>query len=311
MNSVIKSSLLNPGRRILANSARHQSAQVPSRFFSSLTPNVVVGQPNVTVGEEKGAVKTKKNIFTKLWEQYSIKHQGRRIDRAERLFRAAQCRAMDDVWFSSGRIPNTFRTRHAIMTMHLWFVHKRLTLEKISPEDAELVQEELFEMFWYDSTCRIRAEGINEMMVNKNLKEVQQLTIQHCVHYDHAFTFEDPVRRREELVLAIWKHVLLLDKDANDDVINRLAMYVEWQYENVVHKLPENYWQEGRIEWGNVLDFKQVYDNNGKLIPNSIKDDTNLRALPNEWVEALTQSGDKYYWNHLTMDSQWDKPRVT
>jgi len=96
MNSVIKSSLLNPGRRILANSARHQSAQVPSRFFSSLTPNVVVGQPNVTVGEEKGAVKTKKNIFTKLWEQYSIKHQGRRIDRAERLFRAAQCRAMDE-----------------------------------------------------------------------------------------------------------------------------------------------------------------------------------------------------------------------
>lgn len=151
---------------------------------------------------------------------------------------------------------------------------------------------------------RIRGEGINELMVNKHLKDVQQITLQQCVHFDHSFTFKDPVRRREELVLAVWSHVMQTDEDANNDVINRLAMYVEWQYDNVVLRLPEDYWREGRIEWGDVLDFDDMMDNKGTIMPNvEIGHD-----LKEGWVEALTESGKKYWWNSETMKSTWEKP---
>eukprot|EP00586_Coscinodiscus_wailesii_P009765 CAMPEP_0172512064 /NCGR_PEP_ID=MMETSP1066-20121228/241509_1 /TAXON_ID=671091 /ORGANISM="Coscinodiscus wailesii, Strain CCMP2513" /LENGTH=302 /DNA_ID=CAMNT_0013291701 /DNA_START=73 /DNA_END=981 /DNA_ORIENTATION=- len=285
----------------LLRTTAYRSISSSSAILSSISPptSTKTAKPNIVVKQDK-----EKGIFGKLWEKYSISGQQSRIERGERLFRAAERRAMDRTWYTKGRLSPSFRSYHAVLTMHVWLLHKRLILDKISPDTSLMVQEELFDIFWNDTLIRIRAEGITEMLVNKHLKDVQQVTLQHCVHYDHAFTFSDPVRRREEVALAVWKHVLLENEEAYNDQINRLAIYVEWEYDNIVCQLPEEYWREGRIAWGDIVDFDEMGDNNANALP-----DVELgEGLPDGWVEALTESGKKYWWHSETMKSQWDKP---
>ena len=45
-----------------------------------------------------------KSIFRKIRDKYSIRGQQERIQIGERLFRAAQTRATDPIWFGPGRI---------------------------------------------------------------------------------------------------------------------------------------------------------------------------------------------------------------
>ena len=75
------------------------------------------------------------------------------------------------MWFGPGRVPRDFRNRHALLTMHIWFLHKRLISDNIDKENALMLQEELFNMFWDDTTYRIRKEGVRELLVNKTVKD--------------------------------------------------------------------------------------------------------------------------------------------
>jgi hypothetical protein len=56
--------------------------------------------------------------------------------------------------------------------MHLWFLHKRLiaaTDNQIDSDTCLRIQEELFEIFWNDTLCRIRKEGVREMSGKQDL----------------------------------------------------------------------------------------------------------------------------------------------
>lgn len=192
--------------------------------------------------------------------------------------------------------------------MHIWFLHKRLISDTKNPNFSLLVQEELFDILWHDTKSRIRAEGVNELTVNKHLKDVQNYTFQHLTHYDHCFTelLNKPKERFRTLGGLVWRHILLQDAEAHDDVIKRLAYYIEFQYNNICQELPEEYFQEGRIAWGNMPDFTGMRDNAGKPLDESPthKDD----LLPGGWLKNLTDSGDPYYWQPETMKSQWERP---
>jgi len=91
-------------------------------------------------------------------------------------------------WFGPGHIGRDFRPRHALLTLHIWLLHKRLISDHDDPETALMIQEELFNILWDDTTCRIRQQGISEMLVNKHLLQVQQYTFLNLTHYDHAYT---------------------------------------------------------------------------------------------------------------------------
>ena len=43
-------------------------------------------------------------------------------------------------WFTEARIPYEFRPRHALLTMHVWFLHKRLLADRVDSHLALLVQ---------------------------------------------------------------------------------------------------------------------------------------------------------------------------
>eukprot|EP00591_Stephanopyxis_turris_P000950 CAMPEP_0195521058 /NCGR_PEP_ID=MMETSP0794_2-20130614/17860_1 /TAXON_ID=515487 /ORGANISM="Stephanopyxis turris, Strain CCMP 815" /LENGTH=200 /DNA_ID=CAMNT_0040650519 /DNA_START=422 /DNA_END=1024 /DNA_ORIENTATION=- len=198
--------------------------------------------------------------------------------------------------------------------MHVWFLHRRLLLslddstdDNLSVEErnrALLLQEELFDTLWHDTKSRIRAEGIAELMLNKHLKDVQNYTFRECMSFDHAMEATDAKTRKDDVGLAVWTYVYGSNEDVRDETVDRMAEYVLTQYENVVTKLPIAYWKEGRIGWvpppAGEFGSGQEKKKDGALGINE--------GLPSGWFLALTDSGETYYWNEVTMESSWDKP---
>lgn len=217
--------------------------------------------------------RTEKNIFQRMHQKYSMSSQTNRILVAESLFQAATSQASDPRWYGPGRIGRDFRSYQALLTMHIWFLHKRLLANEADPHNAGLVQEELFDIFWIDTSNRMRAHGVNEMLINKNLKKVQQYSFMHMFHYDHCYTddlLQNPADRLEALKLTIKTHVFLLpslkhdgeEADASsiddgsseeeiiqkhvehDDQAERIAWYIETQFQNILHDLPDSFFEK-------------------------------------------------------------------
>jgi cytochrome b pre-mRNA-processing protein 3 len=259
----------------------------------------------MTIGESSD----NKSIMSKLWDKYSIEGQKKRIILGERLFRAAQYRANDPRWFTEARIPYEFRPRHALISMHIWFIHKRLLADRVDSHLALLVQEELFDILWNDTRARIRAEGVHELTVNKHLKDAQQLTFLQCTHYDHSFQefASDDKKRLQEISGVNWTYVLNKDEEANEDLLKRLTMYVEYQCVNLLQGVPDNYFWEGRIPWGDMPEFATMKDNNGKELP-ALESVPGMEVFPAPWVKTLTDAGVPYYWNMDTDETTWKKP---
>lgn len=275
-------------------------------------------------------------------------------------------------WYGPGRIPRNFRSRHAMVTMHLWFLHKRLIASNtrgsgsLSSDQALQVQEELFEIFWNDTLCRIRAEGVREMAVNKSLLKVQQYSFLHLFHYDHIYqalassqSHLDPRQEEEntaeaeqpprtppppvttdrdddddedddemdplsvldptldltkvenriaELKKLIWMHILVRDPQAkdSDDYLERLAWYIEAQYQNILVDWPSRYVSQARIGWVDLPDFSHLKDNHGRTMEERLLHPDDV--VPKPWLVNITLRGQTYYWNTETRKSQWEKP---
>ena len=196
------------------------------------------------------------------------------------------------------------------MTMHLWFLHKRLISDEVDRNMALMIQEELFNILWDDTTCRIRHTGTRELLVNKYLAKVQQYTFLHLLQYDHAFTdfLDKPEERMNELRKIVWTHILLRDEEAEHrhDQLDRIAWYIEANYQNIVMEWPDQYYREGRVAWVDLPDFSNMKDSNGEIMPeNPIHSDD---VLPKPWLRNITRLGKYYYWNPVTMRSTRVRP---
>lgn len=64
--------------------------------------------------------------------------------------------------FSGGLIPEDFRSKHTLLLLHIWMVHKRLIQEG---NPGMSTQECLFDELWEDTCGRIRLAGIPELSV--------------------------------------------------------------------------------------------------------------------------------------------------
>lgn len=317
------------------------------RFFSDTKP-----QQNSAVVE--------KSMLGKIMDRFSLKGAQKRILTAEMLFQAATRQANDPNWYGPGRIPRDFRSRHAILTMHLWFLHKRLISASASNGSLDTdtclkIQEELFEIFWNDTLCRLRAQsGVRELSVNKYLLQVQQYTFLHLFHYDHIFGSlassashldqpkdeddgEEPLppmsgedmegeemdplsvldpnvdltkrnNRISELKKLIWMHIMVRDPKAkeSDDHLERIAWYMEAQYQNILVDWPGEFVEEARVKWVNLPDFGGLKNNDGRTMEKNYchPDD----VIPEPWLTNITLRGDYYYWNPTNGKSQWKKP---
>jgi Ubiquinol-cytochrome C chaperone len=84
-------------------------------------------------------------------------------------------------------VGNEFRSRHTVLMTHVWMVHKRLLADDLGKEGRR-IQECMFDELWEDTSNRIRAVGVNELSVNKYLKEVQSYSFKYCIELDHALS---------------------------------------------------------------------------------------------------------------------------
>lgn len=327
---------LNPGgsanaaSRILDNSYGHINANT-----SGISPS------HPSRRSYSATTKTNKNpvvsLFTDAVTKYSISQQQDRAELASNLYGAAQHQAHNPSWYGEEGIQTDFRPVHALLSMHVWFLHRRLLAENNDPNANKtsnlLLQEELFETFWNDTKSRIRAQGVNELTVNKHLKDAQRATFVHCTQYDHAFAeFPDDVEKRFEVVCdAVWKHVLGGDEDADEELIRKIGAYVEYQLENIVYKLPDAYWEDGKVCWGNIPDLDLGLGSGGAAASinsdsaqsnadtdssgaddtddNSSKNLTGMKFMENDWVQVLTDAGDPYYWNLKSNKTTWSEPQ--
>jgi len=213
-------------------------------------------------------------------------------------------------WFGPARVSREFRSRHAILTLHIWLLHKRLLHDTVDKDGALLVQEELFNILWEDTICRIRKEGVNELLVNKNLMKVQQYTFLHLTHYDHAYTefLNKPEERLKELRKLLWQHVYLRDESLEDwnDLLDRLAWYVDANYRNIMQDWPYDYYRQSRVAWVNLPDYEGLCDAQGQPVEaNPVHEDD---VVPKPWLRNITLRGVDYYWNPETKATTWTKP---
>ena len=107
---------------------------------------------------------------------------------------------------------------------------------------------------------------------------------------------------------AVWRHVLCGDEDANEEMIKRLGAYVEYQMHNIVYCLPDTYFFEGKIDWGNTPDFSCFPDS----YTDDVEDESIVKAIKffpsSSWVQVLTDAGQPYYWNTESNETRWKKP---
>lgn len=262
---------------------------------------------------------------------------------SQRLFRAAEYRALNRYWFTYGQVPNEFRARHGMLTLYVWMLHKRLMRRELllgnddgektqqsenevpsEMHEARLIQEELFDILWNDTKARIRAEsGISELMVNKYLKDVQEITYQNCFLLDdcfHSVGIGDDdgdsdgslKERRERLGNILYNFVYLKRDDVPSMLIRRMVEFVEEEYENVAEVLPEEYFSQGRIGWLEYFpNLDDLVSDDGVKLPNVVDDfENDPEYLPANWRKALTDSGDAYYWNMDNFETTWEKPSL-
>jgi cytochrome b pre-mRNA-processing protein 3 len=215
-------------------------------------------------------------------------------------------------WYGPGRIGRDFRPRHAMLTMHVWFLHKRLLADTYDTETALSIDEEFFTIFWDDTTSRIRKAGVTEMAVNKMLMQVQQYTFLHLTHYDHIYSqfLDKPEERLIELRKLVAHHIFVRDPkyEQSTDHLDRIAWYIDMNYRNIMLVWPDAYYREARVQWVDCPDFTNIRDEHGRILPNIPVDPEDL--LPEPWLRNITRRGDEYYWNPITRESRWIRPTV-
>jgi len=328
----------NNNRRCYQNYDGRYFATEINKNTEDNTGNIGTARINKKQDEEPTLIEqTDKNIIQRMYQKYSMSQQTNRILMAESLFQAATSQASDPRWYGAGRIGRDFRYYQAILTMHIWFLHKRLLANEADQHNAALIQEELFDILWIDSSNRMRAHGVNEMLINKNLKKVQQYSFMHMFHYDHCYTgdlLENPADRLEALKMTIKTHILLLpslshesddESDAyngndepvdeetlekhleHDDQAERIAWYIETQFQNIIHDLPDSFFRKARIAWVDLPSFDRMIDGNtGKELPKQTVDPED--ALPLDWTKSIANDGSYYYWNLKTREALWERP---
>mgnify|MGYP000548392384 CR=1 FL=1 len=206
------------------------------------------------------------------------------------------CKNVADIptWYREGLIKREFRSKHHLIMLHCWLIHKRL----ISEEGGKVVQEAMFDELWEDTSNRIRNVGVNELSINKHLKDVQGYSFRYCIELDEALTKETPDEVKEEIGGALWRFNFLRDDDVEADHVMKMADYVYREHESL-KDVSLAAMCEGRVAFGRPPRWDTTTTSSSSM--SSVVED-------GEWKRAITNEGKEYFWNSTTRESRWTLP---
>jgi len=226
------------------------------------------------------------------------------------LFKCKEHAAHGD-WFdvSKGMMGNDFRSRHSILMVHVWLVHRRLL--KCSKRGLA-IQESLFDELWDDTSVRIRQAGIGEMSVNKYLTQVQGYSFRTCVELDEAMSKPTDAERLEETAGSLWRTVYNKRDEVDEARVLELAQYVKGEHA-LLHDLPDASILDAQIKFSPVPTFPLVRNSSGgasRPLASSIDELISKSGDGGEeWQQARDSRGRLYWFNSKTRETRWEEPK--
>lgn len=195
------------------------------------------------------------------------------IGTSKSLLTSCLDQAVKAPWYSRGLIGGEFRSKHTVMLLHIWMVHKRLLVKDLGSEGPR-IQESLFDEFWDDTSDRIRQVGVPEISVNKYLSEVQGYSFKTCVELDACLakyggndtTNEDDLL--DSMGGVLWRSAYARRNEIEVDHVLELAKYVR-ENQQMVQSLSKEVIQEGVIKWGDIPWQNKEANNRGKIFHKS------------------------------------------
>ena len=187
-------------------------------------------------------------------------------------------------------LEDSFYFNHSIIILHVWMLHRRLRSIEIKDLQQDL-QEQLFDRVWEDTTKRIRAIGVQELSVNKYVRDAQEFSFGAAWAYDQGLDADD----EDALPGALFRNVFRSGEEVDDEKVILLSEYVYSQVEHLDSIRDEDI-VSGNIIW---------------LAMPGIDESKNNDAENANWREALSEDGRKYWWNIETRESTWRDPTTS
>lgn len=295
--------------RLFASPAPYEGdkeRKIPERLRTPVPPPRKYGKPLDPVSRAESESLFKRwDWLLKLFGYYrgeTARHRHSTI-----LLNACAQQAARREFYENLRLEPKFMNMQAILMVHIWLVHRRLIQEG---DQGRMMDEAVFDRLWEEVTVRIRAMGVPEISVNKNLMEVQKVSFGACLSFDRGL--EQGI---ETLVESLKRNVFMASDDEMSSADAKLsARDRKMQLQNV-HSLA-NYMHR---ELANLrsLTAEEVMIGDfvfgepplpaGKVLP---LPDYHAPCVvwKGGWVEALDQRGRTYYWNAQTRALVWQLP---
>ena len=213
------------------------------------------------------------------------------------LFHSCVNQAAIPSFYDALSLEPDFRGQQALLTTHVWMVHRRLMLENDGTEKGKIMQEQVFDRVWEETMLRLRHQGIAELTLTKYLKEVQQFCFSSCVAYDKGLA----TSKDDGLVAPLQKHLFNVDSGkAFLPQAKVMARYMLRELQNL-KEIPFENLVLGSINWGNPPKSSNSTSSEAYEIIG--------QSFPGEWRSALEISGKVFYWNTKTRVSSWNLPK--